>query len=115
MAGLRTRVVAAFFKIEIRPQLGEDFFVYKKRHLARMRGPFVQAALFAKDCSNGLEIIPTFYMAGANPFDPVLFQTMSLPITGMASASQWRFPPETPLDAELTHRLMPLAIARWFP
>lgn len=86
--------------------LAADFSVYAKRDLVRMRGPFVQAVLFAKKRSDWLHIIPTFYVAGANPAELVLFQNMSLPISGVDENRRWRFPPETPLNAELAQRLV---------
>lgn len=102
------KAIKAFSQFEIRPLLGADFsaYIYAKRDLVRMRGPFVQAVLFAKKRSDWLLVIPTFYVAGANPADPVLFQTMSLPISGMDENRRWRFPPETLLDAKLAQDLV---------
>lgn len=105
---MTTKAIKAFSKLEIRPLLGADFsaYAYSKRDLVRMRGPFVQAVLFAKKRSDWLLIIPTFYVAGANPADPILFQNMSLPISGMDENRRWSFPPETALNAELAQRLV---------
>ena len=80
--------------------------MYTKRDLVRMRGPFVQAVLFAKKRSDWLHIIPTFYVAGDDPAAETLFQTMSLPIARTDDERRWRFPPETALDADLAQGLV---------
>lgn len=71
-----------------------------------MRGPFLQGVLFAKKRSGWLHVIPTFYVVGANPADPVIFQTISLPVHGVDEAMKWKWHADTLLDDNLASRIV---------
>lgn len=98
--------LARFAKKIVRPLLGSDYFVYARRDLVRMRGPFVQGVLFAQKRSGWLVVIPVVYVLGASQEDDVLFQTMSLPVSGVDDYGIWRWSPEVSLDEALAERLV---------
>lgn len=93
--------LARFAKNVVRPLLGSDYFVYARRDLVRMRGPFFQGVLFAKKRSGWLVVIPVFYVLGASQSDDVLFQTMSLPVSGVDEYGIWRWSPDVCLGEVL--------------
>lgn len=96
--------IARFSERMVQPRLAQDFFIHAKRDLVRCRGPFLQALLFARKRSDWLHVIPTFFVVGADPAAPVIFQTMSLPIRGTDDAGKWRLPPASLLDeAQAAH------------
>lgn len=49
---VKAKAIATFSTLEIPPLLGAGFSIYTKSDLVRMRGPFVQAVLFAKKRSD---------------------------------------------------------------
>ncbi|MGD2117911.1 MAG: hypothetical protein PVG66_06115 [Chromatiales bacterium] len=87
-------------------RLGEGFQIHAKRDLVRLRGPFVQSVLLANKRSGWLHVIPTFYVIGADPAHEAMFQTMSLPISGVDDTGRWRMSPETPLNEALASHIM---------
>lgn len=103
---LKTSEIVKFSKSMVRPQLGPDFFIHTNRDLVRSRGPFLEAVLFARKRSDWLHVIPTFFVVGADPSAPVLFQTMSLPIHGIDETGKWRFPPDSLLNDELARHIV---------
>jgi hypothetical protein len=97
--------IAAFSSQTVLPLLDTGFSVFARRDLARSRGPFVQALLFAQKRSGWLQVLPTFYVLGAVPSDEVLFQTMSVPVSGIDKDRQWLVRGDLALDANLAERL----------
>lgn len=51
-------------------------------------------------------VYPTFYVVGADPTHEVMFQTMSLPMSGVDSDRRWRVDPEALLDESLAERFV---------
>lgn len=106
MQSLKTKDIAYFVKNMIWPKFGPGYFIYKRQDLVRMRGPFLQGVLFAKKRSGWLHVIPTFYVAGANLADPVIFQTMSVPVHGIDEARRWKWHADTLLDDHLASHIV---------
>lgn len=96
------RRVAQFAAKWVRPLLGPDFVVYRKRDLARLSGPFVQ--LLAMSVSRGgvLRVHPTFFVAGADLSLEVIPQNVSLEVL---DPPRWSFDEPT-LDEAFAHRLV---------
>ncbi|QNA87495.1 hypothetical protein G4G28_01710 [Massilia sp. Dwa41.01b] len=88
------------------PLVLPGFRLYAERDLVRMRGPFVQALLFAHTRSEWLDVVPVFYVAGANPADAALFQTMSVPLAGASEKRRWLFPADAPVEEDAAQRLV---------
>lgn len=91
-----------FSKSYLRPHLGAEYFQYKGGDLFRARGPFLQGVLLAIKRSGWLQIIPTFYVVGAMPSYDVIFQSVSLPVSGVDEDRVWLRSPETTLDESLS-------------
>lgn len=105
---MRAEEINRFVTNVVRPLFGADFSIYATRDLVRRRGPFVQAVLFSRKKSGWLHVIPTFYVVGACPSDEVMFQTMSLPISGVDEKRLWRWPPDVVLDESLAQKIVRL-------
>ncbi len=81
MATLSNKDIARFMLTLVLPKLGQDFFPYVKKDLARMRGPFVQLlALSSSKSGRFLKVHPTLYVVGADPSFEVISQNVSLEV-----------------------------------
>jgi hypothetical protein len=97
--------VKHFSQTLLKQKFGDDYRIYAKRDLIRMRGPFVQSVILGIGRSGSLSVIPTFYVVGADPSDEVMFQTMSLPLSGVDRKRKWLVLKDAPLDEMLVERL----------
>lgn len=103
---LKVSDIKRFSKNVVLPHMGQDYSLYMGRDLIRMRGGFLQGILFAKKRSGWLNVIPTFFVVGTDPSDPVIFQTMSLPISGIDKDRKWKWPQDVTLDEELANEII---------
>lgn len=106
MKTISAKDITAFSGQTVLPLLDAGFSVHARRDLVRLRGPFVQALLFAQKRSGWMQVIPTFYVLGAIPSDEVLFQTMSVPVSGLDPHRRWMVSGDQPLDARLAQRFI---------
>lgn len=99
--------VKHFSQTILKQKIGsEEYRIFQKRDLIRMHGPFVQSILMGIGRNGSLSVIPTYYQVGADPSDEVMFQTMSLPISGIDRNRRWLVFDGTPLDEPLAERLV---------
>lgn len=98
--------VKKFAQTLLKQKLGDEYRIVSNRDLVRMRGPFVQSVLLGIKRSGSLSVIPTFYVIGADPSDEVMFQTMSLPMSGIDRDRRWLVFDGVPLDEGLADRLV---------
>src|ERR1700741_1259007 len=94
--------VARFVREALRGCVGKEYAVYQRRALVRMRGPFVQLIGLYVTRGGALLVLPTYYVVGASPGDPVLHQTLSLYAD---SPRRWMFMNPT-LDQKFAQRLV---------
>jgi len=111
MISLSNSNIEGFVQQAIWPRLPADYFVYKKRGLARMRGPFVQLLVLSKNKSGRfLKAHPTLYVAGAEPGMATICQNVSLEVW---APRKWMF--DSPaLDSSFARNLV-LQIERETP
>lgn len=103
---MKTIDARRFVQSFLKQKLGDEYKPATKREVARMRGHFVQTVSLGVSRSEWMTVYPTFYVVGADPSDEVMFQTMSLPMSGIDSSRRWSVQPETLLDEILADRLV---------
>ena len=102
MALLNNKLIAHFTTKVVRPSLGPDYFLFRKRDLARVSGPFVQLLAMSVSRSGALRVHPCFYVAGADLSLEVIPQNVSLEVQ---DPHRWTYLQPT-LDAAFAQRLL---------
>ena len=102
MAPISNKLIAQFTTKVVRPSLGPDYFLFRKRDLARMSGPFVQLLALSVNRSGALRVHPCFYVAGADLSLEVIPQNVSLEVLDPHS---WTYLQPT-LDEAFAQRLL---------